>query len=72
MLSIREEHDVAITRTEKSVSKPISTPKARSIKWKELLGKLIVYLLLIYRRDHLHCTLGLDGFCFLPADRGDF
>jgi multiple sugar transport system permease protein len=38
---------VAITRTEKSVSKPISTPAVRGVKGKNLLGKLIVYLLLI-------------------------
>jgi multiple sugar transport system permease protein len=37
---------VAITQTEKSVSKPISTPAARRINWKNFLGKLIVYLLL--------------------------
>jgi multiple sugar transport system permease protein len=39
---------VAITRTEKSVPKsdPISKPAARPIKWKDLLGKLIIYLLL--------------------------
>jgi multiple sugar transport system permease protein len=39
---------VAITRTEKGVSKPetISRSAARSIKWKEVLGKAIVYLLL--------------------------
>jgi multiple sugar transport system permease protein len=37
---------VAITRTEKSVSKEISTPSIRRIKWRDLLGKLIVYVLL--------------------------
>jgi multiple sugar transport system permease protein len=37
---------MAITRTEKSVSKPISATTVRTIKWKDLLGKLIVYLLL--------------------------
>ena len=40
---------MTITRTEKRVSKPesIRKPAARSIKWKDLLGKLIIYLLLI-------------------------
>jgi multiple sugar transport system permease protein len=38
---------MAITQTEKSISKPISTPVARKIKWKDVLGKLIVYALLI-------------------------
>lgn len=37
---------MAITQSEKSVSKPISTPAVRPIKWKDLIGKLIVYLLL--------------------------
>jgi multiple sugar transport system permease protein len=39
---------VAITQTEKtkSVSKPISTPSIRPIKWKEVLSKIIVYALL--------------------------
>ena len=37
---------MAISQTEKSVSKPISTPATRAIKWKELLGKVIVYILL--------------------------
>jgi multiple sugar transport system permease protein len=37
---------VAITQTEKSVSKPISTPAVRPVKWKEVLGKVIVYILL--------------------------
>jgi multiple sugar transport system permease protein len=37
---------VAITRSEKSVSKPISTPAVRPVKWKEVLGKVIVYILL--------------------------
>ena len=39
---------MAITRTEKSVSKPesISKPYVRAIKWKDIFGKLIVYLLL--------------------------
>lgn len=39
---------MAITRTEKSVSKPetISRPAARTSKGKEVFGKLIVYLLL--------------------------
>ena len=37
---------MAITRSEKSVSKPISTPAVRPIKWKEVLGKVIVYILL--------------------------
>ena len=37
---------MAITQTEKSVSKPISTPAVRHIKGKELLGKIIVYILL--------------------------
>ena len=61
---------MAITRTEKNVSKPISTPKARSIPWKKLPGKLIIYLLLIdWLRSSFYRTLGLDGFGFLPADR---
>jgi multiple sugar transport system permease protein len=37
---------VAITQSEKSVSKPLSAPQVRSIKWKDLLGKLIIYILL--------------------------
>jgi multiple sugar transport system permease protein len=37
---------VAITQTEKSVSNPISTSAVRSIKWKDLIGKTIVYVLL--------------------------
>jgi multiple sugar transport system permease protein len=37
---------VAITQTEKSVSKPISTPAIRANKWKGFLGKLVVYALL--------------------------
>ena len=37
---------MAITRTEKTVSEPISRPAVRTIKWKNVLGKLIVYLLL--------------------------
>jgi multiple sugar transport system permease protein len=37
---------VAITQSEKSVSKPISTPAVRPIKWREVLGKVIVYILL--------------------------
>jgi multiple sugar transport system permease protein len=37
---------VAITQTEKSVSKPISTQQIRANKLKNLLGKLIVYTLL--------------------------
>ena len=37
---------MAITQTEKSVSKPISRPAVRPIKWKNLIGKLIVYILL--------------------------
>ncbi|HSK67424.1 MAG TPA: hypothetical protein VK888_10870, partial [Anaerolineales bacterium] len=39
---------MAITRTEKSVSQPesISKPFVRAIKWKDIVGKLIVYLLL--------------------------
>ena len=39
---------MAITRTEKTVSKPesISRPAARTIKWNVLIGKLIVYALL--------------------------
>ena len=38
---------MAITQTEKTVSKPITTPKARSIRWRKLPGKFIIYLLLI-------------------------
>jgi len=38
---------VAITQTEKSVSKPISTPEIRANKLKNLLGRLIIYALLI-------------------------
>lgn len=39
---------MAITRTEKSVPRPetISTPAARTIKWREVIGKIIVYVLL--------------------------
>ena len=37
---------MAITQSEKSVSKTISTPTVRPIKWKEVLGKVIVYILL--------------------------
>ena len=37
---------MAITQTEKSVPTSISTPAVRKIKWKDLLGKLIVYVLL--------------------------
>jgi multiple sugar transport system permease protein len=39
---------VAITRTEKSVPKPqtISRPAVRTIKWKSVLGRLLVYALL--------------------------
>ena len=37
---------MAITQSEKSVSKPISTPAVRPIKWREVLGKVIVYILL--------------------------
>lgn len=37
---------MAITQTEKSVPKPISTPAIRANKWKGFLGKLIVYALL--------------------------
>lgn len=39
---------MAYTRTEKSVSKPeaISKPAVRTVKWKEVLGKAVVYLLL--------------------------
>ncbi|HEY9525848.1 MAG TPA: carbohydrate ABC transporter permease, partial [Anaerolineales bacterium] len=37
---------MAITQSEKSVSKPISTPAVRPVKWKEVLGKVIVYILL--------------------------
>jgi multiple sugar transport system permease protein len=38
---------VAITQTEKSVSKPISTPEIRANKLKNVLGRLIIYALLI-------------------------
>ena len=38
---------MAITQTEKSVSKPISTPEIRANKLKNLLGRLIIYMLLI-------------------------
>lgn len=38
---------MAITQTEKSVSKPISTPEIRANKLKNLLGRLIIYALLI-------------------------
>ncbi|HEX5944242.1 MAG TPA: hypothetical protein VFY66_18310, partial [Anaerolineales bacterium] len=37
---------MAITQTEKSVSKSISTPAVRPVKGKEALGKVIVYILL--------------------------
>ena len=37
---------MAITRTEKPISEPISRPSTRTIKWQDVLGKLIVYLLL--------------------------
>ena len=37
---------MAITRTEKTVSEPISRPAVRAIKWKDVLGKFIVYVLL--------------------------
>ena len=37
---------MAITQSEKSVPKAISVPSTRTIKWKDKLGKLIVYLLL--------------------------
>ena len=37
---------MAITQSEKSVSKPISTPAVRPVKWNEVLGKVIVYILL--------------------------
>lgn len=37
---------MAITQTEKSVSNPSTTSAVRSIKWKELIGKAIVYVLL--------------------------
>lgn len=37
---------MAITQTEKSVSKPVSASAVRPIKWKNLIGKLIVYILL--------------------------
>jgi multiple sugar transport system permease protein len=39
---------VAITQTEKAVSKPepATRPAARTIKWKPVLGKIVVYLLL--------------------------
>ena len=38
---------MAITQTEKSVSEPISTPEIRANKLKNLLGRLIIYALLI-------------------------
>ena len=38
---------MAITQTEKSVSKPISTPEIRANKLKNVLGRLIIYALLI-------------------------
>ncbi len=38
---------MAVTKTEKPMTKTISTPVVRPIKWKDLLGKLIVYILLI-------------------------
>lgn len=38
---------MAITRTEKPVSKTISAPGITAIKWKKALGKLVVYVLLI-------------------------
>ena len=37
---------MAITQTEKNVSKAISAPAIRAFKWKEFLGRLIVYVLL--------------------------
>ena len=37
---------MAITQTEKSAAKTISTPVVQPINWKNALGKLIVYLLL--------------------------
>ena len=37
---------MAVTQTEKSVSRPISTSTVRTVKWKGVLGKLIVYALL--------------------------
>ena len=37
---------MTVTQTEKKVSKPISTPKTRSIPWNKIPGKLIVYALL--------------------------
>ena len=37
---------MAITQTEKSVSTPITRTALHRIKWKEVLGKLIVYVLL--------------------------
>lgn len=37
---------MAITQTEKSVSKQISTPAIRANRWKGFLGKLLVYALL--------------------------
>ena len=37
---------MAITQTEKNISKTITTPAVRRIKWKDLLGKAVVYLLL--------------------------
>ena len=37
---------MAITQSEKSVSKTISTPTVRPIKWKGVVGKVIVYILL--------------------------
>jgi multiple sugar transport system permease protein len=38
---------VAISRTEKSVSEPISRAAVRPIKWQDVIGKLIVYVILI-------------------------
>ncbi len=37
---------MAITRTEKNISKPISRPAIKANQWKEILGKLVVYILL--------------------------
>ena len=63
---------MAITRSEKSVSKPISTPAVRPIKWKEVLGKVIVYILLTTGAIIFFCTLGMDGLGLLSAHRADF
>jgi hypothetical protein len=59
---------VAITRTEESVPKTISTPRVRSINWKELLGKHTSDR----GSDHLHGTLGVDGFRVLSAHWPNF